>query len=98
MQVPSLRFFVFFVARSGVAFWTPFLIIFGPILAPFWGPKINYFGVIFWTPKKVGSKSEKEPQGGGGAGGKLAGSDSGGSLIPFQEGKPRKFSIRESSI
>ena len=60
MQVQSLLFFVFFVARSGVAFWTLFLIIFAPILAPFWGPKISYFGVIFWTPKKVGSKSEKD--------------------------------------
>ena len=45
MQVPSLRFFVFFVARSGVALWTPFFnyvwLHFGSILGSqnqlFWG-------------------------------------------------------------
>ena len=60
MQVPSLRFFVFFVARSGVALWTPFLIYFWPHVGSIWGPQIKYFGVTFWTPQKVGYKSEKD--------------------------------------
>ena len=61
MQVPSLRFFCIFRRSLGGRIVDPlFSIIFGTILAPFGGPKISYFGVIFWTPQKVGSKDEKD--------------------------------------
>ena len=60
MQVLSLHFFVFFVARSRVALWIPFFNYFDPILIPFWGPKIVDFWIYFWTPGKVGSKGEKD--------------------------------------
>ena len=60
MQVPSPRFVVFVVARSRAALWTPFFRYFGTILAPFCGPRIDCLWVNFWTPEKVGSKSEKD--------------------------------------
>ena len=60
MQVPSLRFLYFSSLARGSRCGPPFLIIFGTILAPFGGTKISYFGLIFWTPQKVGSKDEKD--------------------------------------
>ena len=60
MQVPSLHFFIFFVARSRVALWTPFFNYFDLILSPFGGLKMFDFWIYFWIPEKVGSKGEKD--------------------------------------
>ena len=52
MQVPSLRFFVFFVARSRAALWTRFFNDFGH---HFGVAKLVIFGFIFGPPKKGGA-------------------------------------------
>ena len=61
MQVPSLLIVDIFRRSVGGRVVDPlFLMIFGFILAPFWGLEIDNFRVIFWTPQKVGSKDEKD--------------------------------------